>query len=121
MYFIDPRIGRIAKTLMQGARAPTHDGVPDNLVAVGLFRAAAETLALADPLPGGIGYWKSSDNRDIDFIVPRGNVPDDANTTLPKRDRIAVEVKGDNAKQISAARPRTTRCLGAGCASSESG
>lgn len=114
LYFIDPLIGRIAKTLMHGARAPKHDGVLENLVAVGLFRAAAETLALADPLPGGIGYWKSSDNREIDFIVPRGNVPDDEDTMLPKRDRIAVEVKGDNAKHISAARLSIRRTHGRG-------
>jgi len=55
---------------MSGARRANVDGLIENLVAVALYRSAAESIALADPLPGGIGYWRSSDIREIDFLVP---------------------------------------------------
>lgn len=95
LYYIDPLLARIAPTLVPGARRHNADGLIENLVAVALYRSAAETITLADPLPGAIGYWKSADNREIDFLVspPTGG----RGTHFP------VEVKGDSLKTISGA------------------
>lgn len=106
LYFIDPLVARIAPTLMPGARRANADGLIENLVAVALYRSAVETLALADPLPGALGYWRSADNREIDFLVPSV-----AGTGSP---RIPVEVKGDSTRGISGARLSIRRTFGQG-------
>lgn len=106
LYYIDPLVARIAPTLVPGARRHNADGLIENLVAVALYRSAAEALTLADPLPGAIGYWKSADNREIDFLVspPTGG----RGTHFP------VEVKGDSVKTISGARLSIARTFGRG-------
>lgn len=43
----------------------------ENAVAVGLFRSAAQTPIQANAIPGSIGYWRSSGDRAIDFVIPR--------------------------------------------------
>src|SRR5690606_102300 len=40
VYFVDPLLGRIASRMIPGARVPGPDAVRENLVAIGLYRAA---------------------------------------------------------------------------------
>ena len=54
-------------------------------------------LALADPLPGAIGYWKSSSDRETDFVAPAAELG-------AAKARVPVEVKGDSDSGITAAR-----------------
>jgi predicted AAA+ superfamily ATPase len=54
-------------------------------------------LIQASAIPGAVGYWRSSDNREIDFVVPR--VSDRENPA-----RFPIEVKGDNSAGLSTAR-----------------
>ena len=105
LYHIDPLVARIAPTIVPGARHANDDGLIENLVAVALYRSAAETVTLADPLPGAIGYWKSTDNREIDFLVP---------TTGERGPNFPVEVKGDAKAGISGARKSMQQTFGRG-------
>jgi len=45
---------------------------------------------------GSIGYWRSSGDREVDFVVPR--------VTDLERERLPVEVKGDNSTGLAGAR-----------------
>ncbi len=110
VYYIDPLIGEIAPLLMPGARRPPADGVVENAVAVGLFRSAARALTQADPVPGVVGYWRSANNREIDFVAPaerRG-----------RGGRIPIEVKGDSDSGIGHARLAIVRAFGEGLVAS---
>lgn len=105
--FLDPRLAQIAPTLIPGGRRPNDDGLAENLVATALYASAADRLTLADPLPGSVGYWKSSDGRETDFVVP-------ASDTGARNARVPVEVKGDSRRAISAARLSMRRTFGKG-------
>lgn len=105
LYYIDPMVARIAPTMVPGARRANADGLIENLVAVALYRSTADALVLADPLPGGLGYWKSSENREIDFLTSiRGK----------SGAYFAVEVKGDSKSGISGARKAIQQTFGRG-------
>ncbi|HXC25892.1 MAG TPA: ATP-binding protein [Gemmatimonadaceae bacterium] len=108
VYFMDPLFGLIAPALIPGARRPPDDGVAENLVATALFRSAARALVQADAVPGAVAYWRSSNDRELDFVVPR---------TRGKRGhhgRIPIEVKGDAEARISQARLAIQRAFGEG-------
>jgi len=47
-------------------------------------------------VPGAIGYWRSTNDRELDFLIPR--------VTDLERPRLPVEVKGDNSAGLSRAR-----------------
>lgn len=102
VYFMDPILGLIAPAFNQGVRSAPADAMVENLIGVGLFRSAAQTLVQADAVPGSIAYWRSSNDRELDFVVPS------ANTSVHAR--FPIEVKGDADSQISAA----TRAIRAG-------
>jgi len=70
VYFMDPLAAEIAPLLMPGARRSSESGLVDNAVAVGLFRSATHVIAQAGPVPGAVGYWRSSNNRELDFVIP---------------------------------------------------
>ena len=106
VYFIDPLLGEIAPLLMPGARRPSEDGVGENAVAVALFRSAAHALTQADPVPGAVGYWRSTNNRELDFVVPA--------TSHGRGGRIPIEVKGDSGSRIGHARLAITKAFGQG-------
>jgi predicted AAA+ superfamily ATPase len=97
VYMIDPLYAELPHTLIPGTAHPDSDGMVENLVAVALFRSAALTLTQANAIPGTVGYWRSRDGREIDFVVPRV-------TDLENPHRFPVEVKGDNSTGISNAR-----------------
>jgi predicted AAA+ superfamily ATPase len=97
IYLIDPLYAELPRALIPGTSIPAEDGMVENLVAIGLFRSAAATLIQAGAIPGAVGYWRSSDDREIDFVVPRAS-------DLQNPQRFPVEVKGDNATRISHAR-----------------
>lgn len=106
VYYIDPLFGEIAPSLMPGARRPGQDGLVENAVATGLFRAATHVLVQANAVPGAMGYWRSSNNRELDFVVPareRG-----------RGGRVPVEVKGDNDSRIAHARLAIRKSFGEG-------
>jgi predicted AAA+ superfamily ATPase len=107
LYFLDPLFARIAPTLIPGGHQPASDGLLENLVATALYASASDRLTLADPLPGAIGYWKSRDGRETDFVAP---------TDAERRgyDRIPVEVKGDSRRGVSGARLSMQRSFGRG-------
>jgi uncharacterized protein len=101
IYFVDPLLAQIASTLIPGGRKPNEDGLREGIVAAALFASAAHRLTLADPLPGSVGFWKSSDGRETDFVVPsKASVP--------------VEVKGDSKRGVSGARLSMRRTFGKG-------
>jgi uncharacterized protein len=106
VYYIDPLLAEIAPLLMPGARRPPEDGVVENAVAIGLFRSAAHVLIQADPVPGAIGYWRSTNNRELDFVVPA--------TARGRGGRLPIEVKGDNDPGVSRARLAIANAFGEG-------
>jgi predicted AAA+ superfamily ATPase len=112
VYYIDPVLAEIAPALMPGARRPPGDGVVENAVAVALFRSATHVLVQADAVPGAVGFWRSSNNREIDFVVPsqgRG-----------RGGRLPIEVKGDNGTGIGHARLAIRNAFGEGIVASRS-
>jgi predicted AAA+ superfamily ATPase len=111
VYYIDPLLGEIAPLLMPGARRAPGDGVVENAVAVGLFRSAAQVLIQADPVPGAVGYWRSTNNRELDFVVPA--------TSRGRGGRVPIEVKGDNDSGVGRARLAIAKAFGEGVVASQ--
>ena len=56
----------------------------------------AQTLIQANAVPGTVGYWRSSGDRELDFVIPQ--------VTDMKRMRLPIEVKGDHATGLNGAR-----------------
>jgi predicted AAA+ superfamily ATPase len=96
IYWMDLALGQIPRLMIPGARTAPQDGVVENAVAIALFRCAAQTLIQANAIPGSIAYWRSSGDREVDFVVPR--------ITDIERERLPVEVKGDNETGLNGAR-----------------
>lgn len=96
IYFLDLILGRVPGLMIPGNRTAPVDGLVENAVAIGLFRAAAQTLIQANAIPGSIGYWRSSADREIDFVIPQ--------VTDLERQRLPLEVKGDNTSGLVGAR-----------------
>lgn len=96
VYFLDPLFADVHVAAASGARTAPPDGTLEGIVASALFRSASEHLTQSDPTIGSIGYWRSSDGREIDFVV-------DDPASLGGVHRIPVEVKGDAAAGIGAA------------------
>ena len=105
VYFADSLMAQIAPQLMPGARAPGEDALVENMAALGLFRSSAFSLTQAAPAPGAVGYWRSTGDREIDFVVP---------SNRGRNGRLPVEVKGDSRTAISHARLAITRSFGEG-------
>lgn len=110
VYFIDPLLSEIAPMLMPGARRPPPDGLVENAVAAGLFRSAAHALTQAGAVPGAVGYWRSSNDRELDFVVPSSGAG--------RGGRLPVEVKGDNDGGIGYARRAIREAFGEGVVAS---
>jgi predicted AAA+ superfamily ATPase len=106
VYFIDPLLSQIAPALNDGVRHAPEDGVVENLVAVGLFRSAVHTLVQADAVPGSVAYWRSTNDRELDFLVPSRREKGHA--------RLPIEVKGDADAQIAAAARAIKAAFGEG-------
>lgn len=102
VYWLDPLIGLVPQLLIPGTPAPGLDGV----VASGLFRSASQTIVQATAVPGAVGYWRSSGDREIDFVIPRAS--DSAARRFP------IEQKGDNAAAIAGARRAIVQRFGEG-------
>jgi len=96
IYFLDPLFADVHLAAVSGGRAASVDGMIEGLVASALFRSASEHLTQADPTIGSIGYWRSSNDREIDFVVDDPSAPGGGH-------RFPVEVKGDAATGIRAA------------------
>lgn len=67
-------------------------------------------LVQADAVPGAVGYWRSSNNRELDFVVPaeeRG-----------RGGRFPVDVKGDGNTGIGHARLAISKAFGQGIVAS---
>lgn len=98
VYFMDPLFAAIPLEFSPGARRPDAGGVVENMVAIALYRSAATSLVQAEPEPGSLGYWKSSNGRELDFVVPS-----------KISNRFAVEVKGDADSGLAHARSAIRR------------
>jgi len=109
---MDPLVAEIAPLLMPGARRPSESGLVENAVAVGLFRSATQVIAQAGPVPGAVGYWRSSNNRELDFVVPA--------ESHGRGGRFPIEVKGDGDSRIGHARLAISRAFGEGLVASRS-
>lgn len=96
IYWMDLLLGRAPGLMIPGSRVAPGGGLVENAVAIGLFRAAAQTLIQANAIPGSIGYWRSSADREIDFVIPQ--------VTDLERPRFPVEVKGDSGSGLVGAR-----------------
>lgn len=107
VYFIDPLISRVARSIVPGGRAPSDDAIRENLVAIGLFRSATERLLQAEATLGSIGFWRSGRGTEIDFV-----------TAEPvqglRAERFPIEVKGDSATAIANARRSISAVFGRG-------
>jgi len=107
VFYMDPLLAHVAPELIPGARSPDADAMRENAVAIGLYRSGVEALAQASPMPGCMGYWRSRDDREIDFVLP----PEAGG----ERDRaLAVESKGDNHALVSNARKAIRHVFGRG-------
>lgn len=107
LYLIDPLIGRLPSKLEPGSRLPNDDGLTESLVAVGLFRSASEQVTQSEGAMGALGYWRSRDGREIDFVVPD-------HSHNEHTARIPVEVKGDDSGEIKGAASSIQRAFGRG-------
>jgi hypothetical protein len=96
VYFIDPLFADVYSAAASGVRTAPPDGILEGIVGCALFRSASEHLTQADPTIGSIGYWRSRDGREIDFVV-------DDPASLGGMHRFPVEVKGDSAAGINSA------------------
>lgn len=110
VYYIDPLLSEIPSQLMPGARRAPVDGVVENVVAAGLFRSAGHSLTQADPVPGAVGYWRSSNNRELDFVVPA--------RSRGQGGRMPIEVKGDSDSAIGRSRLAIASAFGEGVVAS---
>ena len=110
VYVMDPLHATLPGRIVPGARTPTEAGLTENLVAIALFRSAAHTLVQAAAVPGAVAYWRSSNQREIDFVVPESEGPG----------RIPIEVKGDADSGIAHARNAIRRTFGRGIVVSRS-
>jgi predicted AAA+ superfamily ATPase len=113
VYLADPLYADLPRALIPGTARPEEPAMAENLLAVALFRSAASTLIQAGAIPGAIAYWRSSDDREIDFVVPRVSDPAD-----PRR--FPLESKGDAATGISNARRAIKRSFKQGIVVSQS-
>lgn len=113
LYVMDPLLARIAPTLIPGTRAAPTDGLVENLAAIGLFRSAATRMTQADPQPGTIAHWRSTNNREIDFIAA-------VDSPMVPAQRFPIEVKGDSRPRLVHARQAIRRAFGAGLVTSRS-
>lgn len=112
VYYIDPLFAEIAPSLMPGARRPPSSGLVENAVAIGLFRSAAHALVQASAVPGAVGYWRSSNDRELDFVVPAAE--------RGRGGRLPVEVKGDSDSGLGRARLAIRKAFGEGLIASRS-
>lgn len=110
VYYIDPLLSAIPSQLMQGARSAPEDGLVENVVAAGLFRSAGLSLTQAAPAPGAVGYWRSSNNRELDFVVPA--------QSSGRGGRLPIEVKGDSDSGIGRSRLAIAKAFGEGIVAS---
>jgi len=96
VYFTDPLFADVYSAAASGVSTAAPDGILEGIVASALFRSASEHLTQADPTIGSIGYWRSRDGREIDFVV-------DDPASLGGVHRFPVELKGDSPAGISGA------------------
>jgi predicted AAA+ superfamily ATPase len=96
VYFVDPLFADVHAASASDARAASPDGILEGIAACALFRSASQHLTQSDPSIGSIGYRRSRDGREIDFVV-------DDPASLGGVHRFPVEVKGDASAGISAA------------------
>lgn len=75
-----------------------------------MFRSAGYALTQADPAPGAVGYWRSSNNRELDFVVPA--------RSRGRGGRIPLEVKGDSGSEIGRSRLAIAKAFGEGVVAS---
>ncbi len=107
VYFVDPLLGRVAQQMVPGGRPPDPDAIRENLIGIGLFRAATDRLVQVDPVMGSLCLWKSGRGTEIDFVVAEDR-PD------VKGDRFPIEVKGDSLSSIANARRSISPVFGRG-------
>lgn len=69
LYFGDPAFAAIPQVLAGGPVAPISSLV-ENVLAVALFRHAERDALMSFREPSRIFLWRSSDGREIDFLVP---------------------------------------------------
>jgi hypothetical protein len=61
-------------------------------------------------VPGAVGYWRSTNNREIDFVVPA--------ISRGRGGRLPIEVKGDGGSAIARARLAISKAFGEGIVAS---
>jgi predicted AAA+ superfamily ATPase len=110
VYFIDPIFARLPIAGISHARAANEDGMIEDLIATALFRSASDHLTQADPSIGTIGYWRSAQGREIDFVVEYVNEV----VAGEKAKQFPIEVKGDAARGIANAVASLERAFGYG-------
>jgi predicted AAA+ superfamily ATPase len=95
VYFVDPLFAQVPSAALGVPNRTPADGMLEGAIATGLFRAASEHMTQSDPTIGSLGYWRSADGREIDFVTQTDDTSGDK--TLP------VEVKGDSRSGINGA------------------
>lgn len=107
LYLMDPLIGHLPSRLELGSRSPNEDGIVECLMAVGLFRSASDQITQSEGTLSALGYWRSRDGREIDFVVPASAAQEGVR-------RIPIEVKGDAASELKGAASSIVRTFGRG-------
>jgi predicted AAA+ superfamily ATPase len=80
LYAVDPLILQIPAAI-EGSAPPTLPALIENLTAVALYRACETDLVESFRLPQALCFWRSSRDREVDFLAG------------PRPHQIAVEVK----------------------------
>lgn len=107
VYYIDPLLGKVGPRLVPGSRVPDSDAVRENLVGIGLYRAATERLVQVDPVMGALGFWRSGRGTELDFVVAES-------APGVHGDRLPIEVKGDSRNGVVNARRSISPVFGRG-------
>ena len=107
VYFVDPLLGRVGPHMVPGSRTPDSDAMRENLVGVGLYRAATDRLVQFDPVMGSLGFWRSGRGTELDFVIAES-------APGVRGDRLPVEVKGDSTSGVANARRSISPVFGRG-------
>jgi predicted AAA+ superfamily ATPase len=106
VYFLDPLFSAAPAAVVGARQRAAQDGLLEGVVASALFRSASEHLVQADPSLGALGYWRSREGREIDFVVETGG--------FGTGSRLPVEVKGDSRSGVASAVASIRRAFGRG-------
>lgn len=97
LYFGDPAFAAIPAALSAARSEPDLPDLVENILAIALFRQAERDGVQRFREPQRLFLWRSSDGREIDFIVPVGG------STLPIESKFGRRMDGKDYESIQKA------------------